>query len=165
MHLSNAEISLGKRESVYDVAKNIERMVQAIMIRTFGHEIVEQMAEYANLPVINGLTDFSHPCQAMAVEISLSFDVVDPNSFRPLNHNIEGFVVVRSKSIFEINEFPGAPLNLSSAMQELDPGERVHPRAIPKHPPQNALHLNLWQGGYHLIIRGERSSLSKGLSC
>src|SRR5579864_3196462 len=66
LYLSNAEISLGKRESVYDVAKNLERMVQAIMIRTYGHEIVEQMAESADIPVINGLTDFSHPCQAMA---------------------------------------------------------------------------------------------------
>jgi len=66
LYLSNAEISLGKRESVYDVAKNLERMVQAIMIRTYGHEIVEQMAECADIPVINGLTDFSHPCQAMA---------------------------------------------------------------------------------------------------
>jgi ornithine carbamoyltransferase len=41
-------------------------MVQGIMIRTFAHEIVEQMAEYASIPIINGLTDYSHPCQAMA---------------------------------------------------------------------------------------------------
>ncbi len=66
IYLSPAEINLGKRESVYDVAKNLERMVQGIMIRTFSHEIVEQMAEYASIPVINGLTDYSHPCQAMA---------------------------------------------------------------------------------------------------
>jgi ornithine carbamoyltransferase len=66
LYLSPAEINLGKRESVYDVAKNLERMVQGIMIRTFAHEIVEQMAEYASIPVINGLTDYSHPCQAMA---------------------------------------------------------------------------------------------------
>jgi len=66
IYLSPAEINLGKRESVYDVAKNLERMVQGIMIRTFAHEIVEQMARYASIPVINGLTDFSHPCQAMA---------------------------------------------------------------------------------------------------
>ena len=50
LYLSTAEISLGKRESVYDVAKNLERMVQAIMIRTFAHEIVERMAEYTNIP-------------------------------------------------------------------------------------------------------------------
>lgn len=66
LYLSPAEINLGKRESVYDVAKNLERMVQGIMIRTFAHEMVEQMAEYASIPVINALTDFSHPCQAMA---------------------------------------------------------------------------------------------------
>jgi len=66
LYLSPAEINLGKRESVYDVAKNLERMVQGIMIRTFAHGIVEQMAQYASIPVINGLTDYSHPCQAMA---------------------------------------------------------------------------------------------------
>jgi ornithine carbamoyltransferase len=66
LYLSPAEINLGKRESVYDVAKNLERMVQGIMIRTFAHEIVEQMAEFAGIPIINGLTDYSHPCQAMA---------------------------------------------------------------------------------------------------
>jgi ornithine carbamoyltransferase len=66
VYLSPAEINLGKRESVYDVARNLERMVQGIMIRTFAHDIVERMAEWASVPVINGLTDSSHPCQAMA---------------------------------------------------------------------------------------------------
>ena len=66
LYLSPAEISLGKRESVHDVAKNLERMVQGIMIRTFGHEIVVGMAKHAKVPIINGLTDYSHPCQAMA---------------------------------------------------------------------------------------------------
>lgn len=66
LYLSPNEISLGKRESVHDVAKNLERMVQGIMIRTFGHHIVEDMAKYAKIPIINGLTDYSHPCQAMA---------------------------------------------------------------------------------------------------
>jgi ornithine carbamoyltransferase len=64
--LTKAEINLGKREAVSDVAKNLERMVQGIMIRTFDHEIVEEMASEASIPVINGLTDFSHPCQAIA---------------------------------------------------------------------------------------------------
>ncbi|HEV2402078.1 MAG TPA: ornithine carbamoyltransferase [Candidatus Sulfotelmatobacter sp.] len=66
LYLSRAEINLGQRESVYDIAKNLERMVQAIMVRTFAHEIVDRMAEYASIPIINGLTDYSHPCQAMA---------------------------------------------------------------------------------------------------
>jgi len=66
LYLSPAEINLGKRESVYDVAKNLERMVQGIMIRTFDHDIVVQMARCTSIPVINGLTNYSHPCQAMA---------------------------------------------------------------------------------------------------
>ena len=66
LYLSPAEINLGKRESVRDVAKNLERMVQGIMIRTFAHETAVELARYASIPVINGLTDYSHPCQAMA---------------------------------------------------------------------------------------------------
>ncbi|MCX6137921.1 MAG: ornithine carbamoyltransferase [Ignavibacteriales bacterium] len=66
LYLSPAEISLGKRESVHDVAKNLERMVQGIMIRTFAHQVVIDMAKHASVPIINGLTDYSHPCQAMA---------------------------------------------------------------------------------------------------
>jgi ornithine carbamoyltransferase len=66
IYLSPAEINLGKRESVYDVAKNLERMVQGIMIRTFAHQIVDDMAKWAKIPIINGLTDYTHPCQAMA---------------------------------------------------------------------------------------------------
>ncbi len=66
VYLSPAEINLGKRESVGDVARNLERMVQGIMIRTFSQELVEKLAEYASIPVINGLTDASHPCQALA---------------------------------------------------------------------------------------------------
>ncbi len=66
VYLSPGEINLGKREPVGDVARNLERMVQGIMIRTFSHRIVEEMAACASVPVINGLTDFSHPCQAVA---------------------------------------------------------------------------------------------------
>jgi ornithine carbamoyltransferase len=71
VYLSPQEISLGKRESIHDVAKNLERMVQGIMVRTFAHTIVEEMAESSGVPIINGLTDFSHPCQAMADYLTL----------------------------------------------------------------------------------------------
>ncbi len=60
------DINLGKRESVFDVAKNLERMVDIIMIRTFAHAICTDMADYAKIPIINGLTDHEHPCQALA---------------------------------------------------------------------------------------------------
>lgn len=64
--LSPGEIDLGRRETVHDVARNLERMVQGIVIRTFAHKIVEEMAACCEIPVINGLSDFSHPCQALA---------------------------------------------------------------------------------------------------
>ena len=64
--LAPQEIGLGGREAIEDVARTLDRMVSAIMIRTFAHEVVEQLAASASIPVINGLTDFSHPCQALA---------------------------------------------------------------------------------------------------
>jgi ornithine carbamoyltransferase len=66
IYLSPAEISMGKRESTRDVAKNLERMVQGIMIRTFAQSIVDELAAAAAVPVINALSDFSHPCQGLA---------------------------------------------------------------------------------------------------
>jgi ornithine carbamoyltransferase len=66
LYLGPAEVHLGQRESVHDVAKNLERMVDAIMIRTFAHRTIEELAANAVIPVINGLSDFSHPCQALA---------------------------------------------------------------------------------------------------
>ena len=64
--LTQADINLGKRESVYDVARNLERWVDGIMVRTFAHDVCTSLAEYASIPVINGLTDHEHPCQAFA---------------------------------------------------------------------------------------------------
>jgi ornithine carbamoyltransferase len=66
IYLAPSDISLRKRESVYDVGKNMERWCDAIMIRTFGHDICTGLAEAASIPVINGLTDQEHPCQAIA---------------------------------------------------------------------------------------------------
>jgi len=57
---------MGSRESVRDIGKNLERWVDGIMIRTFGHNIILELAENTRLPVINALTDLLHPCQALA---------------------------------------------------------------------------------------------------
>ena len=57
---------IGKREPVKDIAKVLSRYVDGIMARTFEHSTITELAEYATVPVINALTDFSHPCQAMA---------------------------------------------------------------------------------------------------
>lgn len=60
------EIGLGKRESIADVAQVLSGMVQGIMARVFDHQHVVELAQYASIPVINGLSDDEHPCQALA---------------------------------------------------------------------------------------------------
>ena len=66
IYLSPSEIQIGTRETPYDVGKNLELWVDAIMIRTFAHQNVIDLAQACRIPVINGLTDLLHPCQAMA---------------------------------------------------------------------------------------------------
>ncbi|MFH1699271.1 MAG: ornithine carbamoyltransferase [Candidatus Zixiibacteriota bacterium] len=65
LYITEKEIQLGVRESIYDAAKVLSRYLATIMIRTFNHNDVEQLAEHADVPVINGLTDLTHPCQIM----------------------------------------------------------------------------------------------------
>ncbi|HET8666531.1 MAG TPA: ornithine carbamoyltransferase [Terriglobales bacterium] len=62
---------LGARESLSDVAKNLERWVNGIVLRTFAHETVTTMAEHASIPVINALSEYEHPCQALADFLTL----------------------------------------------------------------------------------------------
>ena len=66
IYLSPAEVGLGERESVPDVARVLCRYVDVIVARTFSHHTVEVMAEYSSVPVINALSDLEHPCQALA---------------------------------------------------------------------------------------------------
>jgi ornithine carbamoyltransferase len=66
MVLSGADMQLGHGETIADTARVLSRYVDLIMIRTFGEDILHEMAEHASVPVINGLTDTSHPCQIMA---------------------------------------------------------------------------------------------------
>ena len=66
IYLGPNDISLGKRESVPDIARNLDRMTDIIMARTFSHKSIKQLAEYSKVPVINALSDYEHPCQVMA---------------------------------------------------------------------------------------------------
>lgn len=66
LYLSPQEIGLGKRESIADIARVLGRYVDVIMARTFEHEHILELARWSPVPVINGLTDYNHPCQAMA---------------------------------------------------------------------------------------------------
>lgn len=66
LHLSSRDLQIGRGETIADTARVLSEYVDAIMIRTFEHEKVEELAQYATIPVINGLTDDDHPCQALA---------------------------------------------------------------------------------------------------
>jgi ornithine carbamoyltransferase len=66
LFLSSNEIQLGRGETIADTARVLSRYNDGIMIRTFGHEKVTELAKWASIPVINGLTDSYHPCQALA---------------------------------------------------------------------------------------------------
>jgi ornithine carbamoyltransferase len=66
VYLSPPDIGLGTRESVSDVARNLSRWIELIMVRTFSHAVVLELAQHATVPVINGLSDLLHPCQVLA---------------------------------------------------------------------------------------------------
>ena len=66
LYLSPNEIQLGKRESVADVARVLSRYVDGVMARVFAHEDIVELAQYSSVPVINGLSDYNHPCQGLA---------------------------------------------------------------------------------------------------
>ncbi len=71
LYLSPTEIGLGKREAIADVSRVLSGYVQAVMARVFEHAHVLELARWSSVPVINGLSDFSHPCQAMADALTI----------------------------------------------------------------------------------------------
>jgi ornithine carbamoyltransferase len=72
VYLSPPDIGLGTRETVPDVARNLSRWVDLIMVRTFSHAVVLELAQHATVPVINGLSDLLHPCQVLADCLTLT---------------------------------------------------------------------------------------------
>ncbi len=71
LYLSPNEIGLGKRESIADIARVVSGYVDAIMARVFDHQHVVDLAKWASVPVVNGLSDYNHPCQAMADALTI----------------------------------------------------------------------------------------------
>jgi ornithine carbamoyltransferase len=74
LYLSPQEIGLGKRESIADVARVLSGYVQVIMARVFSHDHILELAKWSQVPVINGLSDYNHPCQAMADALTIYED-------------------------------------------------------------------------------------------
>ena len=92
LFLSSGDLQLGRGEPIKDTARVMSRYVDGIMIRTYAHSDVEELAEHATVPVINGLTDLLHPCQVLAdmftIEEALgslvrAFDRSDSTRLRP----------------------------------------------------------------------------------
>lgn len=71
LYLSPAEIGLGKRESIADIARVMSGYVDAMMARVFEHQHVVELANWSSIPVINGLSDYNHPCQGMADALTI----------------------------------------------------------------------------------------------
>ncbi len=71
LYLSPNEIGLGQRESIADVARVLSGYVHGLMARVFAHEHVLELAKWATIPVVNGLSDYNHPCQAMADALTI----------------------------------------------------------------------------------------------
>lgn len=71
IYMPGKDIGLGTRESVPDGGRNLSRWVDAIVVRTFGHDFVEELAANSTIPVVNALTDLEHPCQALACLLTL----------------------------------------------------------------------------------------------
>jgi len=71
MYISDAEIGIGKRESIADIARVLSRYVSLIVIRTFDHSEVQEIAKFSRVPVINALTNLLHPCQIMGDALTI----------------------------------------------------------------------------------------------
>jgi ornithine carbamoyltransferase len=78
LFLSPRDVQLGRGEPIADTARVLSRYVNGIMIRTFAHQDIEELAKYADVPVINGLTDLVHPCQVLADLLTVRQHVKTP---------------------------------------------------------------------------------------
>jgi ornithine carbamoyltransferase len=88
MYLDQRSTQMGRGESIHDTAKVLSRYVHGIVIRTYGHEIIEQFASAATIPVVNALTDFLHPCQIYTDAFTLAERWAQPG--QPLIESLRG---------------------------------------------------------------------------
>ena len=127
--LQQDEIQLGKRESIEDVAKVLSRYMDMVMIRTFEHDAITQFAQSASIPVINGLTNRSHPCQALADALTIyeHFKRLEGIKLSYLgdDNNV-------SRSLAEVCRATGMICTISTPKQSKDPLTGVYYEADPK---------------------------------
>ena len=126
LYLSPNDISIGKREAVKDIAQVISRYNEAIMARLFSHEHMLELAEYASIPVINGLTDYNHPCQVMG-------DILTVKEHRGNLDNLKVVFVGDGNNVVNswLNLAAKIPMNfVLTGPDGYDPDEKTLARAI-----------------------------------
>lgn len=111
LYLSPAEIGLGKRESIADVARVLSGYVDALMARVFEHEHVLELARWSSIPVINGLSDYNHPCQGLADALTIYEQF---GSLQGLNVTFIGDGNNVAVSLMHISTLLGANFTLAS---------------------------------------------------
>ena len=119
--LSGADLQLGRGETIADTARVLSRFVDAIMIRTFEAEKIAELAEYATIPVINGLTDQSHPCQVMADVLTLKEHKGDVSQLKiawsgDSNNVTNSWMHAAARFGFELNIASPEPLRPAAEM-------------------------------------------------
>jgi ornithine carbamoyltransferase len=122
LYLSPAEIGLGKRESIADVARVLSGYVDAIMARVFEHAHVLDLAKWSSIPVINGLSDYNHPCQGMADALTIQEKF---GKLKGLKISFVGDGNNVAVSLMHVSALLGA--NFSIASPE---GYEINPRAV-----------------------------------
>ncbi len=127
--LQQDEIQLGKRESIDDVATVLSRYIDMVMIRTFEHNYITQFAKRASISVINGLTDLSHPCQALADALTIYEHF---NRLEDIKVTYLGDDNNVSRSLAEVCLATGMICTISSPKQSNKPLTGVHYEADTK---------------------------------
>lgn len=122
LYLSPAEIGLGKRESIADVARVLSGYVDVLMARVFEHNHVLELAKWSSIPVINGLSDYNHPCQAMADALTIQEKF---GHLKGLNISFVGDGNNVAVSLMHISALLGANFAIASPQ-----GYEINPEAV-----------------------------------
>jgi ornithine carbamoyltransferase len=124
LYLSPAEIGLGKRESIADVARVLSGYVDALMARVFEHSHVLDLAKWSSIPVINGLSDYNHPCQGMADALTIQEKF---GNLKGLNISYVGDGNNVAVSLMHVCALLGANFSIASP-----PGYEITPASVEK---------------------------------
>lgn len=157
IYLSPAEVGLGKRESISDVARTLSRFVNGIVARTFAHETLKLLADYGSVPVINGLSDHEHPCQALGDLLTILEKKGDLKGLRLAyvgdGNNVARSLILAATAVgmdFSVASPPGYELDKAALRQAKkfasQSGARIATTAEPRRAVENAdvVYTDVW---------------------